>query len=100
MNFIDDTSSDEEYEPGVEVDEEEDMSDTEVEDSTIVNHSEDEEDAVGSHASTPLQADDMQTEEAPSRPPSAVVEPVPLLPGTVHVHSCTYVSNSSCYTSS
>lgn len=76
MNFTDDTSSDEEYEP--DADEEEDVSETEVEeDTTITNHKE-EEDGGDLLASTPMQAEVVQAEGVPTIPTPTVIESVPM----------------------
>eukprot|EP00731_Ephydatia_muelleri_P016194 Em0009g618a len=73
VNFSDDTSSDEEYEPNVE--EEEDLSETEVEEDMIVTNPNEGECVTGSRSSTPMPDEEMQVMEAPS---TTAIESTPM----------------------
>ena len=83
MNFSDDTSSDEEYEPNVE--EEEDLSETEVEEDMIVTNPNEGECVTGSRSSTPMPDEEMQVMEAPS---TTAIESTPMS-GAVHEYKFT-----------
>lgn len=78
VHFSNDSSSDEEYEPNIE--DEEDLSETEVEEDAVITNPNEVECCTGSRSSTPMPDEEVQAIEAPS---TSAIESAPMS-GTVH----------------